>query len=126
MTIRHVLRRWHAKIRAVVNRATRSPKWRHVEKAHLVAQPYCLGCGTVRHLQVHHVRPFHLHPELELDPNNLVTACMDEPECHLRIGHGDSFRAFVPKVLFYLDMARNNPEGRAAIWLKAKADRLIA
>jgi 5-methylcytosine-specific restriction endonuclease McrA len=46
-------------------------------------------------VQVHHKKPFHLHPELELDPANLVTLCMTSSnECHLRIGHSGDFKAY--------------------------------
>ena len=40
-----------------------------------------------------------MHPELELDPNNLITLCMGENSCHLDIGHGGSFRAYNQDVL---------------------------
>lgn len=122
----HLTRLIHSKIRDVLKRVTRSPKWRHVEKAHLAAHGLCEGCRSTKHLQVHHVRPFHLHPELELDPDNLVTACMDVAECHLRICHGDNFKAYVPKVREYLADSLSNPDARSAICLKAKADRLMA
>jgi hypothetical protein len=49
-------------------------------------------------LQVHHVKPFHLLPELELDESNLISLCMGPNECHLFIGHGDSFRCYNPNV----------------------------
>lgn len=121
----HLTRLLHAKVRAVINRITRSPKWRHVEKAHLAGHGLCEGCGSTKHLQVHHRRPFHLAPELELDPENLVTCCMDLPECHLRISHGDNFKAWNPNVMKHLEMSRTDPESRPSIWLKAKADRLM-
>jgi hypothetical protein len=42
--------------------------------------------------------PFHVNPHLELDENNLITLCMDENECHLEIGHGDSWKCYNPHV----------------------------
>jgi hypothetical protein len=49
-------------------------------------------------MQVHHVKPFHLHPELELEESNLISLCMGDNECHLFIGHGDSFKCYNPNV----------------------------
>jgi predicted HNH restriction endonuclease len=46
---------------------------------------------------VHHKRPVHLFPELELDPANLITLC--EPQnCHYLIGHCLSWKAYNPSV----------------------------
>jgi len=53
----------------------RSPKWHKVEKEHLAKEPACQWCGATVKVQVHHVKPFHLHPELELDPSNFITLC---------------------------------------------------
>ena len=78
--------------------AKRSPKWPGVEHAHLKLFPTCAACGSSEKLNVHHKRPFHLHPELELDPNNLITLCM-ENDCHIYIGHGDDFKAYNPNVV---------------------------
>ena len=44
---------------------------------------------------MHHIKPFHLYPQLELDPNNLITLCRSKYwrfDCHLAVGHGGSFR----------------------------------
>ena len=76
----------------------RSPLWRKVEKEHLKNHPMCECCTSTKKLNVHHIRPFHLHPELELDPTNLITLCMDN-DCHLYVGHLDNFRAYNPNVL---------------------------
>ncbi|MBO0783888.1 MAG: HNH endonuclease, partial [Ktedonobacteraceae bacterium] len=54
----------------------RSPEWDRVAKEHRRREPRCVVCGYKgRKLQVHHIRPFHLHPRLELDPDNLITLC---------------------------------------------------
>ena len=58
----------------------------------------CRGCGTKKHLQVHHKKPFHLHPELELDPKNLITLCMDVWRCHIELGHSGDWKAYNPHV----------------------------
>ena len=76
----------------------RSPEWKRVREEFLDENPFCAACHSHKHLQVHHVRPFHIFPELELDPNNLITLCMDEDDCHLMIGHGGNFSCFNPYV----------------------------
>lgn len=75
--------------------ALRSNEWPKVRAAHLKIQPVCQVCGGTTKLNVHHVRPFHVHPELELDPNNLITLCNGSSgtiSCHIRFGHFDSFK----------------------------------
>jgi 5-methylcytosine-specific restriction endonuclease McrA len=48
-----------------------------------------MACGYKgKKLQVHHVKPFHLHPHLELDPRNLITLCEARGrDHHLLLGH---------------------------------------
>lgn len=73
----------------------RSSSWKSVEREHLRRCPACLICRTAKELQVHHVRPFHLYPELELDPDNLLTLCGSH---HLLFGHLMLWAAWNPKV----------------------------
>ena len=75
----------------------RSNKWPKVEKAHLLKEPTCMSCGGNKRLNVHHKMPFHLNPEIELDPDNLLTLCMGNL-CHIWIGHGDNFKKYNPDV----------------------------
>ena len=74
----------------------RSPEWSRVQKEHLKREPACAACGyRGRKVQVHHVKPFHLHPQLELDPNNLITLCCARGrEHHLLLGHLDEWASF--------------------------------
>ena len=80
--------------------APRSDKWPAVRAAHLRDEPRCRWCGGAADLEVHHVEPFHVKPELELDPNNLLTLCMAKGrECHYRCGHkGESWLVFEPRI----------------------------
>jgi 5-methylcytosine-specific restriction enzyme A len=64
----------------------RSIKWPSVARQHLIDNPRCAGCGSEELLQVHHIRSYHEHPDLELDRENLITLCM-KYRCHLCIGH---------------------------------------
>ena len=80
--------------------ALRSPQWNSVRKKHLLKEPLCRACNGKNKLQVHHIKPFHLFPELELVSSNLVTLCeyMDN-DCHLRIGHDGNFKNYNKSVL---------------------------
>jgi 5-methylcytosine-specific restriction endonuclease McrA len=66
----------------------RSPLWPAARAAWLKDHDTCRGCGTKDNLEVHHKKPFHVYPELELDPTNFITLC-ERPghTCHFRIGH---------------------------------------
>lgn len=90
----------------------RSGVWRSVRAKHLEREPACAACGRTKDLEVHHIKPYHEHPELELDDGtngldgNLVTLC-SEP-CHFVFGHLLNYRT------------RHNPSVRedAARYLK--------
>lgn len=73
----------------------RSPRWGVVRRVHLAKFPDCLVCGATKDLNVHHVKPFHLFPELELEPSNLVTLCESPSHnCHFFIGHLLNWRSY--------------------------------
>jgi 5-methylcytosine-specific restriction protein A len=72
--------------------ATRSPKWNSVRKKHLENNPKCAACGKDKKLEVHHIKPVHKYPDLELDPSNLMTLCADP--CHLVFGHLMDFKSW--------------------------------
>jgi len=61
----------------------RSSQWPKVRDAHLVANPRCVHCRQDAD-EVHHLRPVHVAPALELDANNLASVCR---RCHLCVGH---------------------------------------
>jgi len=63
----------------------RSKDWSSVRKEHLINFPSCAACGKTTKLEVHHIKPYHIDPNLELDPDNLITLCADP--CHLIFGH---------------------------------------
>ena len=77
--------------------APRSDKWPEVRKTYLSNHGSCAACGGDVKLEVHHMRPFHLHPELELDPTNFLTLCESGNNginCHLGVGHLGDFKSF--------------------------------
>ena len=63
----------------------RSPKWRKVRAEHIKNNPQCAACGRKESLEVHHIVPYHINPELELEPSNLITLC--GKYCHFIFGH---------------------------------------
>ena len=80
----------------------RSDHWPVARANHLRQEPCCALCGGTEKLEVHHIRPFHLHPELELDPNNFITLCeanKDGFDCHLGFGHLGSFKSWNENVV---------------------------
>ena len=81
--------------------AIRSSHWETVRKKHLKSFPTCAACGCSDDLQVHHIKPFHLDPELELEESNLITLCesQDNHKCHLNIGHLGNFKNENPNVV---------------------------
>ena len=74
----------------------RSSKWPKLEKTHLQKQPLCQLCGGNKKLSVHHIKPFHLHPELELESDNLITLCEGKKfvNCHLFFGHLGNYKSY--------------------------------
>ena len=94
--------------RAAVVGKRRSSKWSSLQKDFLEKNPACEICGTRKNLQVHHKKPFHLYPELELEESNLVTLCMGLKECHLRIAHGSSWRCYSPKISDFIKILKED------------------
>jgi len=54
-------------------------------------------CGGTKAVEVHHLIPFSIAPDLELDPHNLITLCERKKygiNCHLLVGHLGNYRRF--------------------------------
>lgn len=79
--------------------AQRSPQWSEVRKSFLALHPTCAVCGTKGGLlkanEIHHKQPFHLQPQLELEPANLITLCRPH---HYLMGHLMSWSSFNTEV----------------------------
>lgn len=69
----------------------RSYQWKKVRDEFISNNPVCAACGTNKTLEVHHIKPYHLNPELELDKNNLITLCRDH---HYTFGHFCDWRSW--------------------------------
>ena len=100
----------------------RSPDWPALAKRHRAENPRCAACGTLQGVQVHHIVPFNTNPSLELDPANLLTLCKEK--CHLKIGHGGSYRHYNPHAREYAALALANPTQFEAIVKVCKQSRL--
>jgi 5-methylcytosine-specific restriction protein A len=85
----------------------RSNHWRSLEKHFLAKHEFCIVCGGKASV-AHHVKPYHLFPELELDEKNLVAVCTDGPglNCHLAIGHCGNWHDYNPFVRHDADRYR--------------------
>ncbi len=80
----------------------RSKHWPKVREAHLKEHPVCDICGCKVDVEVHHIKPFHLYPELELEPSNLISLCETKKygvNCHLFFGHLGNYQVENPHVL---------------------------
>ena len=68
-----------------VGASQRSSRWPAVRAKYIAdGHDKCEACGTTRDLNVHHIQPFSVRPDLELDPRNLITLCRVH---HLKIAH---------------------------------------
>lgn len=66
----------------------RSSKWKRVRDLFIADYPKCEACGSKELLNVHHIVPFHIDPDRELDVENLITLCENPSHnCHYLLGH---------------------------------------
>lgn len=85
----------------------RSAKWPACRRRHLKSHPACEICGAITRINVHHIQPFHLNPELELEPTNLVSLCEGTTiNCHYFFGHLLDWRNFNADVLADIERYR--------------------
>ena len=104
----------------------RSSKWPALENKFLKEHSTCAACGSSNRLNVHHMKPFHLHPESELEPTNLITLCMNKTtECHIKLGHGGDFKAYNPYVEEDVAEVKKNIKVLNEVATTARARRLF-
>jgi 5-methylcytosine-specific restriction endonuclease McrA len=91
--------------------AVRSNRWPALRKQHIEKQPCCMACGSCKKPEVHHIVPVHLNPDLELDPENLITLC--DKYCHFIFGHLMDYKSWNVDVVDdsaeYLQKIQNKP-----------------
>lgn len=73
----------------------RSGKWPTLRKKFLKGKS-CAVCGGKKKLEAHHIKPFHLYPEGELEISNLIALCENSKilNCHFFAGHLGSYRSY--------------------------------
>lgn len=123
-TIKHGINLLKHSLRDIGISTKRSSRWPTVEKYFRKTHPTCAACGSKNRLNVHHIQPFHIFPELELDINNLITLCMGKKECHLRLGHGSDFKAYCPDIRKYVEQVKQKEKTLEEIEKVAKKSRL--
>ena len=103
----------------------RSWKWPALRRKVLKACGGCAACGGTAKLVVHHIKPFHKFPELELDPTNLIVLC-EAPgmDCHLRIGHGRDWDMWNPNVIADAAALKAHPELLTKVWSSARTSAI--
>lgn len=85
----------------------RSTHWPTQRNHAIAAQPWCSICRATEHLTVHHIQPFHLHPKLELDPENWIVLCEGpQMNCHFVFGHYRNWKNFNPDVVAHSRVLR--------------------
>jgi 5-methylcytosine-specific restriction enzyme A len=91
----------------------RNPQWFKVREDFLKLHPQCEVCGGKEYLQVHHIKPFHLFPDKELDFDNLLTLCESpNKNCHFQFGHLYSWRSWNEQVSKDVSVWRNKIHAR--------------
>lgn len=125
---------------AIGGEPPRSPHWPTIEKRWKKAHPQCAACGSTSSVQVHHVRSFATHPELELQDGtgiapatggkgaepNFISLCEASGDHHLALGHGGSFAkgGYNPQVVEHAFQLLHNPSQQANIFASARAARV--
>jgi 5-methylcytosine-specific restriction enzyme A len=122
-TIKHGINLLRHSLRDVGISAKRSAHWPTIEKHFREKYPTCAACGGSKRLNVHHIQPFHIFPELELDTNNLISLCMGKLECHLRLGHLGNFKTYNPNIIKNAAAALKHPDRFDKIAQEAFANR---
>lgn len=89
----------------------RSSQWPKVRKEYLAEHPNCECCGGSKGIEIHHVLPFHLYPELELTKENLMSLCRKKG-CHLSIGHLYSYKSYNPDIGIDIEKWREKVKNR--------------
>lgn len=76
----------------------RSDEWSRVREEFIKENgAFCRVCGKTKKLNVHHIIPFHINPDLELDKDNLIVLCTNKPiNCHFLYGHLLDWKSYNP------------------------------
>jgi 5-methylcytosine-specific restriction endonuclease McrA len=99
--------------------SSRSSKWTTFRDTWIKSHPHCAVCGTTTGIELHHIKSVSEHPELELDPDNVVSLCGDKANnCHFKHGHDPdgvdgplkpNWRAVNPNIRQYIEQHGYRP-----------------
>ena len=90
----------HDDVQSIINKHPRSTRWSKCRRDILAAYPFCAVCGNAQNIVPHHIKPYHLHPELELDEKNLIVLCEGPVvNCHYLFGHLRNWKSWNPEVV---------------------------
>lgn len=94
----------------------RSPKWSALSsKVIAKAGGICAACGRVHQPNAHHIKPFNVFPELELEESNIIVLGEGGTiNCHLWIGHNGRWDTYNPDVVEDCRQFREMLAGRKA------------
>ena len=84
--------------------AKRSDDWPSFRKRNIHEK--CDVCGKGLFLELHHIRPFHLSPGLELELTNIVTLCRKH---HFELGHFFSWKSYNKEIKQWIAQIQNRP-----------------
>lgn len=74
----------------------RSSEWKDLRDSFILREKVCGYCMRQdKDMEVHHITPFHVAPELELEEDNLIVLCK---KCHLVQGHYGNFKLWNPDI----------------------------
>lgn len=77
----------------------RPQKWQAFRDKFIIGKT-CAACGYEKFLDVHHVLPIHIRPDLEFVESNLLVLCDDKrKDCHHRIGHCFHWKSYNPNAI---------------------------
>ncbi len=82
-------------------------KWLDVSRKYRRENPRCAICGTTANIEIHHILPFKEHPELELEPSNLISLCGKWNNCHLIHGHLGNYNNYNRNLLQTIQSLKN-------------------
>lgn len=122
--IKHTICIIKSKINDAKLKSKRSSHWATMRHHFISNNPNCAVCNGTKRLNVHHIKPFHIFPELELDTNNLITLCMGKHECHLRFGHGGDFKSYCSNIAAYAQAYKSKAKTFDEICELAVAERM--
>jgi 5-methylcytosine-specific restriction endonuclease McrA len=81
-----ILQRFFINAKAI--RVSEQYAMRLAKKEYLTGHGECAVCGNRKYLEVHHVKPVHIYPELSCSLENFIVLCdAKNNSCHRWIGH---------------------------------------